>query len=173
MQLFTIVLGLILLLSGRRLFWVFVALVGFLLGMRFAGIFFADQPQWLMIVVGLGTGLIGALLAVLVERLAFALAGFYAGGYLSLIGAQSFGFAGNSLLLFVISGLIGAVMAAIMMDWVIIILSCLAGAGAIVSALGLDQTMSLAVFVLLAVAGTSFQAWGIRDRKKSGNMKPS
>ena len=158
MQLFTIVLGLILLVFGRRLFWLFVALVGFLLGMEFTGVILGDQPKWVMLFIGLGTGLIGALLAVLVERLAFALVGFYAGAYLGLIGAQSFGVGGNTILLFAVSGLIGAVFAALIMDWVIIVLSCLVGAGAIVVSLSLDQMVGLLVFVVLAAAGIFFQA---------------
>ena len=158
MQLFTIVLGLILLVFGRRLFWLFVALVGFLLGMEFTGVILGDQPKWVMLFIGLGTGLIGALLAVLVERLAFALVGFYAGAYLGLIGGQSFGVGGNAILLFAVSGLIGAVFAALIMDWVIIVLSCLVGAGAIVVSLSLDQMVGLLVFVVLAAAGIFFQA---------------
>jgi hypothetical protein len=166
MQLFTIGLGLILLLLGRRLFWLFVALVGFLLGMELTWVILGEQPKWVMLFIGLGTGLIGALLAVLVERVAFALAGFYAGAYLALIGAQSFGVGGNTIILFAAGGLIGAVFAALIMDWVIIVLSCLAGAGAIVVSLGLDQMLSLLVFLVLAVAGTFFQA-KIMVRRKS------
>ncbi|KPK95006.1 MAG: hypothetical protein AMJ94_00750 [Deltaproteobacteria bacterium SM23_61] len=158
MQLFTIVLGLILLVFGRRLFWLFVALVGFILGMEFTGVILGDQPKWVMLFIGLGTGLIGALLAVFIERLAFALAGFYAGAYLALIGAQSFGVESNTFLLCAVSGFIGAVFAALIMDWVIILLSCLVGAGAIVVSLGLDQMARLLVFVALAAAGAVFQA---------------
>jgi hypothetical protein len=158
MQLFTIVLGVILLVFGRRLFWLFVALVGFLLGMEFTWVILGDQPKWVMLCIGLGTGLIGSLLAVLVERVAFALAGFYAGAYLALIGAQSFGVGGNTILVFVVAGLIGAVLAALIMDWDIIVLSCLVGSGAVVVCLGLDQTVSLLVFLVLALAGTFSRA---------------
>jgi hypothetical protein len=158
MQLFTIVLGLILLVLGRRLFWLFVALVGFLLGMEFTGVILGDQPKWVVLFIGLGTGLIGALVAVLFQRLAFAIAGFYAGGYLALIGVQSFGVGGNTILLFLLSGLIGAVFAALIMDWVIIVLSSLVGAGAVVASLGLDQMVSLLAFLVLAAGGTFFQA---------------
>ncbi len=167
MQLFTVVLGLIMLVLGRRLFWLFVALVGFLMGMNFAGVILGDQSRWAMLFIGLGTGLIGALLAALVERLAFALAGFYAGAYLALIGAQSFGVGGNSILLFVVSGLIGAVLAALIMDWVIIVLSCLVGAGAVVVALGLGPMISLLVFVVLAVAGSFLQARGLSRSREN------
>jgi hypothetical protein len=126
--------------------------------MEFTWVILGDQPKWVMLCIGLGTGLIGSLLAVLVERVAFALAGFYAGAYLALIGAQSFGAGGNTILVFVVAGLIGAVFAALIMDWVIIVLSCLVGSGAVVVSLGLDQTVSLLVFFVLALAGTFSQA---------------
>jgi hypothetical protein len=167
MQLFTIGLGIILLIFGRRLFWLFVALVGFLLGMEFSWVILGEQPKWVMLFIGLGTGLIGALLAVLVERVAFALAGFYAGAYLALIGAQSFGVGGNTILLFAVGGLIGAVLAALIMDWVIIVLSCLVGSGAVVVSLGLGQTVSLLIFLVLAVAGTFLQTRVMERSRRS------
>ena len=157
MQLFTIGLGLILLVSGRKLFWLCVAVVGFLLGMELSSVILADQPRWLTLVIALGAGLLGALLAVLAQRLAFALAGFYAGAYLALIAAHSFGAGGNSTLLFAVAGIIGAVVAALIMDWAIIVLSCLAGAGAIVDAAGLGQPIGALVLVALVAAGIVVQ----------------
>jgi Domain of unknown function (DUF4203) len=166
MQPFTIFLGVLLLVFGRRLFWLFVALVGFLLGMEFTWVILGDQPKWVMLCIGLGTGLIGALLAVLVERVAFALAGFYAGAYLALIGVHSFGVGGNPILLFVVAGLIGAIFAALIMDWVIIVLSSLVGSGAVVASLGLEQKVSFLVFLVLALSGTFLQAKiMVRSRK--------
>jgi hypothetical protein len=157
MQLFTIGLGLILLVSGRKLFWLCVAVVGFLLGMELSSVILADQPRWLMLVIALGAGLLGALLAVLAQRLAFALAGFYAGAYLALIAAHALGTGANSPVVFLVGGLIGALLAALMMDWAIIVLSCLAGAGAIVDAAGLGQPIGALVLVALVAAGIVVQ----------------
>jgi Domain of unknown function (DUF4203) len=136
---------------------------------EFTGVILGDQPTWVILFIGLGTGLIGALLAVLVERLAFALAGFYAGAYLALIGAQSFGVGGNTMLLFAVSGLIGAVFAALIMDWFIIVLSCLVGAAAVVVALGLTQMVSPLVFVVLAAPAlfSKQKSWHDREKAKS------
>ena len=60
-----------------------------------------------MLLIGLGTGLLGALLAVLAERVAFALAGFYAGAYLALLVAQALGDRGTGLLWLVAGGGLG------------------------------------------------------------------
>ena len=158
MHLWTVGLGLILLVLGRNLFWLSVAVVGFLVGMEFTGVILADRPPWVMLLTGLGTGLLGALLAIVAERVAFALAGFYAGAYLALLVGQAFGIGGNSLLLFAVGGGIGAICAVLIMDWAIIVLSCLVGAGAVVVGSGLGQTTGALAFVLLAIAGTLVQA---------------
>jgi hypothetical protein len=44
-----------------------------------------DQAQWICFLVAVGAGFLGTLLAVLAQRVAFALAGFYGGAYLALI----------------------------------------------------------------------------------------
>ena len=158
MGLSQIVLGVVLLVFGRRLFWLFVAIVGFLVGMEFAGVMLIDTPQWVLLAIGAGCGLLGAVLAVFAERVAFSLAGFYAGSYLALAVAQSFSADGNSMIVFIIGGVIGALFAVMVMDWAIIILSCLVGAGAIVQALDLGQTMGLIVFVVLVGGGAVLQS---------------
>jgi len=157
MHLLAIMLGLLLLVLGRKLFWLCVAVVGFLVGVEFTGVFLADYPKWVVLLVGLGTGLLGAILAVVAERVAFALAGFYAGAYLALLVAQTLGDGAGGLLWFLVGGGMGAVFAALIMDWALIVLSCLVGAGAIIGAAGLGQTTGALAFVLLAVAGIVVQ----------------
>jgi hypothetical protein len=158
MALPNILLGLILLVFGRKLFWLFVTIAGFLAGMALTALVLGHQPQWVVLVVALGAGLLGALLAVFVERVAFALAGFYAGSYLALIAAQSFATDGNSVLLFLVGGVIGVVLATWIMDWAIIALSCLVGAAAVVQGLDLGQAVGTTVFALLVIAGVFLQA---------------
>jgi hypothetical protein len=157
MQPIMFALGLILLVSGRKLFWLCVAAVGFLVGMELSGVLLADHPRWLTLLIGLGAGLLGAILAVLAQRVAFSLAGFYAGAYLALVAAHAFGTGGNSPVVFLVGGLIGALLAALIMDWAILVLSCLAGAGAIVEAAGLGQPTGVLVLAALAVAGILVQ----------------
>ncbi len=165
MELLAIVLGLLLLVLGRKLFWLCVAVVGFLFGMEFTGVILVDYPTWVVLLIGLGTGLLGALLAVLAERVAFALAGFYAGAYLALLVAQAFGVRGTGVLWFLVGGGVGAVFAALIMDWALIVLSSLVGAGAIVVAAGFGQTAGALVFLVLAIAGIVVQA-GLMPRSR-------
>jgi len=152
-----IVLGLILLVFGRKLFWLFDAVTGFLVGMAVSSMVLRHQPQWVVLCIALGAGLLGAFLAVFAERVAFAFAGIYAGAYLALSASQSLGGDGNKILWVVLGGAVGAVFAALIMDWAIIILSCLVGTWAIVRALPLGQSAGLAVFVVLVITGGFLQ----------------
>jgi hypothetical protein len=167
MPLFNIILGLILLVFGRKLFWLFVAIAGFLFGLQFGGLLFPDYPQWIRLLVALGAGFLGALLAVLVQRVAFALAGFYGGAYLAFIAAQSFGAIGVSIPLFIVGGVVGAIIAALITDWAIIVISSLVGAGAVVQALVLGKPISIMVFLVLATAGILVQARLLPQPKKT------
>lgn len=159
MYLIDIAAGTALLLLGRKLFWLFIAIVGFYVGFEVARIVFADQPQWLAWLIAIGAGLIGAVLAMFFERVAFALAGFYAGGYVALVIVERLAPGSMSAVWpFFIGGLVGALCAAFIMDWAIIVLSCLVGAALIVSALGLGDLVSAVIYAGLIAAGVAVQA---------------
>src|SRR5690348_12988135 len=64
----SIVVGLLLLFLGRKLFWLFVGAVGFLVGVEVAATLFPHQPDWSLI-VGLILGLIGAVIAIFVQKI--------------------------------------------------------------------------------------------------------
>lgn len=163
----TLIAGALLLLFGRRLFWLFVGVAGFLFGMQAASLLLAGQPQWMQLAVAVATGCLGALLAVLAQRVAFAFAGFAAGMYLVLV-AGSFAAPNNPMVLFLAfgAGIIGAVIATLIMDSAITVLACLIGAGALVGELHAGQAMSTLAFVVLAAAGILFQ-----ERLAAGNRK--
>jgi MFS family permease len=157
MGIFNIILGLILLLFGRKLFWLFVGVLGFIAGIEFAAIFFTEQADWVLLLIGFLTGCLGAILAIFAQRIAFALAGFYAGSFLTLILSHAVSATDTNLLLMLLGGMIGAFLAAWIMDPTLIILSCLVGAGAIVKALDLGQTGSTLLFGLLLATGIFVQ----------------
>jgi len=153
MEIFNIILGITLLLFGRKLFWLFVAVAGFIVGVEFAAMFLADKPQWVLLLVGIAAGSLGALVAIFAQRIAFALAGFYAGTFLTLLLTQPF-ISSEVILIFLLAGgVIGAILSAWILDPALIILSCLIGAGAIVKALGTGQLLSAVIFVMLVAAG--------------------
>jgi hypothetical protein len=153
-----IILGALLLLTGRRLFWLFIATAGFFVGVSFGGMFFAGHQQWVILLVAVATGLIGALLAVFAQRVAFALAGFYAGAYIMYFLTHMYGLYEISVFLSLAGGVTGAVLASIFIDWAVIALSSLVGAGIIIDALNPGQATGLIIFMLLVSAGVFIQS---------------
>jgi hypothetical protein len=154
-----VLLGIVVLLFGRSLYWAFIAIGGFLVGMALANEWLADKQEWVRILAALGAGLIGAILGILIQRLAFAIGGFFAGGYLALVLAARLHAGGNPHIWTLVGGIIGAIAAAILMDWAIIVLSSLAGAAAILAPFQtkLDDRMLPVAFLVLAVIGLVFQ----------------
>ena len=162
-----VITGALLLALGRKLFWLFVAIAGFYAGIEVVRVLLAGQPSWVMWVAGAAAGLIGALLAMLFQRVGFALGGFYAGGYAALILAERFAPGAVGGAIFVIGGVVGALFAAWLMDWAIIVLSSLVGAVLVVTGLGLRSATGFVVYVVLAALGIALQAW-MMDAAKRG-----
>ena len=152
-----LILGCVVLLAGRNIFWLFIALAGFLVGFELAGVWLADKSLLLQVAAALGAGLLGALLAVIFERVAFALAGFYAAAYLALIMIDRLGVSAGENVIIIASGFVGALLAALVMDWAIIVLSALVGAAAIVATFALPPMIEIAVFIVLVAVGVAVQ----------------
>jgi hypothetical protein len=159
MNILRILIGILVLTLGRRLFWLFVGVVGFALGFTFATEFFQAQPGWL-IVIALGIGLLGALLAVFVQQIAIGVAGFIGGGYITLTVANALGWDPGpaAWLPFLIGGVFGLVLMIVIFDWALIVLSSLVGAGLIVEAIQLREPVEVALFVILVIVGIVVQA---------------
>ncbi len=161
------VAGALLLAFGRKLFWLFVGIAGFYVGVEVVRVLLAEQPAWVMWTVGIVAGLIGAVLALVVQRLGFAMAGFYAGGYVALVVAERFAPGAVGMATFLVGGVIGAVFAATVMDWAVVVLSCLLGAALVVARLGLDDRIGLLVFLGLVAVGIVVQS-----RMMGADLKP-
>ncbi|MBZ0114687.1 MAG: hypothetical protein K8J08_19655, partial [Thermoanaerobaculia bacterium] len=71
--------GLLLLLFGRRIFWVALGSLGFLVGWQLAATFAADLESLVFWLVSVAGGLLGVLLAVLAQKLATGISGFALG----------------------------------------------------------------------------------------------
>jgi hypothetical protein len=169
MAIFEILLGSALLVAGRRLFWLFVGAMGFVLGLILAAILFKGQPEWVVIVASLVLGLIGAGLARSFQQLMLILAGFVAGGYIisSLIRLFQFNIPVNPQVIFLLCGLIGAALVTSLFDWAVIALSSISGAALVADNLRLSLQNATVLILVLVVFGIAVQAGWLRWGKRT------
>ena len=154
------VVGALLLALGRKLFWLFVAGAGFVAMVFLVTTSVELEPEWLVILVALGVGIIGALLAVFLQRVAVGIAGFLVAGYATVALLQLVGISLGRLawLPFVIGGVIGAFLMAMLFEWALIALSSLSGAALVVQSLSLERPLSIIVFVAALIMGVAIQS---------------
>jgi len=153
-----LLLGAALLVAGRKLFWLFVGIIGFITGMQLVTQFW-NGPEWIAVVIGLIVGIIFALLAVFIEALAIGAAGFLAGGYILTTLTAMLGINDGLLfwIIYVIGGIIGVLLVMLLFDWALIVLSSLAGAALIIQSLALAGGTGGLWFILLFVLGIIIQ----------------
>jgi hypothetical protein len=154
----TILAGFILLFFGRRLFWLFVALIGFIAGMGLATQVFAVRDQMFLLLIAIGCGILGALIALFLQRLAIGIAGFISGAMLSMWLAKWMGLSVVMLIPGLIGGILGAILLMVLFDWALIFFSSITGASLIVHSVRMDSHFVVPAFVVLALIGAFVQA---------------
>lgn len=168
MQILHAFLGALVLFFGRRLYWLAIGVLGFLMGTQFAGDLLAEAQPVVQLLAAVAAGLIGALLAIVFQRIAFAIGGFFAGAYLAHGIAANVGVSSDLQVIWLaLGGAVAAVIAALVMDWAIIALSSLVGAGAIVGALDVSEAVFVLLFVVLTALGVAIQAWQFSPPKRT------
>jgi hypothetical protein len=164
MTIIRLLVGAVVLALGRQLYWIFVGAAGFVAGITLATRFLGESSDVLIILLGLGAGLLGALLAVFLQHVAVSLAGLFIGGFAINTLFETFSISFGSLdWLFIIGGaILGAVMVLAVFDWALIGLSSLAGAVLIIQAV--SQAVDLqplprgVIFFGLLLFGIALQA---------------
>src|ERR1700757_3114924 len=161
-----VLIGIVILFFGRKLFWLCVAAVGFAVGVEIAPHLVNEPSSLLALLVALAFGVLGALLALFLQKIAIAVLGFFAGGKLvSAIAAAFFvHYAQYSTIIFVVGGIIGAILLLAVFNWALIVVSSFIGAYLIQSAILLPPTGSTIVFIGLAILGIVVQAASFRRR---------
>lgn len=157
LPLFNIAIGCLLLITGRRLFWVFVGVAGFLAGTDMATTWWSTEPAWAVLAFSVLLGLIGALVALAVPRLVAGLAGFLAGGWLATVAFPGLQPAWLAATAYVTGGVIVALVMLALLDWALIALSTLMGAAMIVQNFNVDPTVNKILFIALALLGVALQ----------------
>jgi hypothetical protein len=156
--------GALILFFGRKLFWLCVAAVGFAAGIEMAPHLVHEPSPLLALTFALVLGFIGALLALFLQKIAIAIAGFFAGGKLATAIAAAF-FAQHAQyfgLIFLIGGIVGALLLLFLFDWALIVLSSVVGAHLIQNAIGLPPMGTGLLFAALVLIGVVVQAASLR-----------
>ena len=159
-----VIIGVVILFFGRKLFWLCVAAVGFAVGVKIAPLLVNESSSLLALLIALIFGVLGALLAFFLQKVAIAVLGFLAGGKLATAIAAAFfvQYAQYSTIIFVIGGIIGAILLLALFGWALIVVSSFIGAYLIQSAIVLPPTGATLVFIGLAMVGIFVQAASFR-----------
>jgi len=161
---FSVTIGAIVLFFGRKLFWLCVAAIGFAAGFEVAAYLVHQPSPLLAFTFALVLGFIGALLALFLQKVAIGVAGFLAGGKLATAIAATFfvQHANYSGVVFVIGGIIGAILLLALFDWALIGLSSVVGAYLISSVFVVPASGATILFIVLVAIGVIFQAAALK-----------
>jgi hypothetical protein len=165
----SLLLGVIILFFGRRIFWLCVAAIGFAAGIELAPHLMHEPTPLLQLTIALVLGFIGALLATFLQKIAIAVAGFVAGGKLAVALAGAFAIStggGAYWLVFLVGGVIGSILLLALFDWALIFLSAIVGAHLILSPFPLAPTGRAILFVVLILLGVLAQAGHLRRKSR-------
>lgn len=167
-----LVVGIALLLFGRRLFWLFVAVIGFMAGWYLVLGQGRHAPTGGGLLVALLAGLVGLVLALVVQKVAVAIAGFFVGAYLvaNFLGWPLPPLRPGEQLILLLAGIVAAFLALALFDLALVLFSAIAGAGLILDNvhMRLGGNVRLLLLVVLAAVGAAFQArWLQRVRVRS------
>lgn len=162
----SVLIGAIILFFGRKLFWLCVAAVGFAAGVEFAPHLMHEPTPVLQLSIAIVLGFIGALLALFLQKIAIAVAGFLAGGKLAMVLVAAFVAEGARYpgITFIVGGIIGAILLLALFDWALIVMSSLVGAYLIGHTIVLPPTGATLLFVGLAAVGMIMQTAALRRR---------
>lgn len=162
-----ILAGVVVLLFGRRLFWLFIGAAGFFAGVLLVDSWVAVGSELLRWIVGLSVGLLAALAAVFLQRVAVALGGALVAGYAVYwyLGLTWQPFQTWHWLLVAAGVVVGFLVAQVVFDFGLIFLSSLAGATLILENLDARPGVSRWLFLVLVVLGAATQAASLPERK--------
>ncbi len=150
-----IVLGVILLMLGRKLFWLFAGMTAFIIGLEYARVFLPMQSDKVLLIIALVCAIIGLVLAFVFQKVGLRIAGFLAGGYISMMFIKELGFHISWLpwIIFILGGVLGIILVLVIFDWALIILSSLIGAFLIIQTTSFSLYLTKILFVLLVAVG--------------------
>jgi len=168
-----LLLGLLVLFFGRRSFWVFASVAGFVFGLWLASGLGAGLPAWAQPLLALTLGVAGAVVGFFAPRLVAALIGSLTLALLGVALAHSLGAASWLQWLIAIAlGFVGVILFWRLLDWALMVGTSLFGALLVSLSLTtlFDFASGLGIlpFLLFLVAGIVYQA---RDQRMAAELQ--
>ncbi|MFH1208465.1 MAG: DUF4203 domain-containing protein [Candidatus Omnitrophota bacterium] len=160
--------ALMLLFFGRKLFWLFVGIAGFLYGSGIVAQYFPSPSGLASIVVGTVCGTVCALIAPYFQRVLVAVAGFIAGSYaaLWLFGWWTPSELSGTGIVFLAGGVLGFLLAWWLLDAALTVLSALLGAVLLVQAIPFFQGAGPVACLAAFAAGLAVQIQSYQSAKR-------
>jgi hypothetical protein len=160
------VIGGILLFLGHELNFLFAGAMAALLGFRLTPLLPTQWPGWADYVFIIGLGVIAAVAVLLNERAGYFISGFLAGGLLLVEY-----FAPDTLtvpwLIFVIGGIIGALVIGVFTDWALILVTSAIGAAYLLNLFVLNQTLEILIGAGLFIVGALTQVIIMQSQRQA------
>lgn len=167
-----VVVGALLLVFGRRLYWLALAGLGFAVALHLSRQHLSFDSAQQEILVGVVAGLLGGILAVVAQQLAVRIAGFVLGGWGTLFAVQTL-WPDIALLVLVILAAAGAglgfLFAAKLFELALVLVTSVVGALLIAQHLHLQPSEQAIVWLVLVLVGIAIQS---RRRRQKLRMRP-
>lgn len=166
-----VAVGALLLIFGRKLYWLALAGLGFAVALHLSRQYLAFETAQQEIVVGVVAGLFGGILAVVAQQLAVRFAGLVLGAWGTFYTTRLLVPDGELLAFFlaVVGAGLGFLLAAKLFELALVLVSSAVGALLISQNLYLDPTTQAVAWLVLTLAGLAFQ---LRRRQKRLRMRP-
>ena len=168
-----LLLGLMVLFYGRRSFWVFASVFGFVLGLSLATNFGAGLPGWAQALLAVVLGGAGAAVAFRAPRpIAAIIGGMLLAGLGFAVTSSANWAEWLRWVMAVAAGALGFYLFWRLLDWALIVATSLFGAGiaalSLSSLFGFTRVFGLLPFALLLIAGIVYQR---RDQLQAASLK--
>lgn len=160
------IIGAILLFLGRELNFLFAGAMAGLIAFRLTPLLPPNLPAWSDAAFMITIGLIAAIVVLINERFGYFVSGFLAGGFM-LIEYFTPGQMSIPWMIFVIGGVMGALILGLLTEWALILVSSAIGAAYVLNLFRLDPTAEILVGAGMFIVGALTQVIIMQAQKHS------
>jgi hypothetical protein len=134
---------------------VFVGSIGFIAATEFAVSTMTAQPDWIIVLIGFVAGIIGAVLALIFQAGAIAVAGLLGGAYLGLVATRYLSISSQSAqtIAAIVGAVLGLVLMILLFDSALITISSILGALILADKFELGGWLFFVAAAILALLG--------------------